>query len=131
MKVSIENDKPIYLQIKDYIEEMILREDLKEGDQIPSTTEMVKFYKINHLTVSKGMNMLVDEKIIFKKRGIGMFVENKARDVILNKRKKAFESQYVCPLIKEAKNLSIGENELISMILERYTEEEEGGCDEK
>ena len=69
-----DQDKPIYLQVREKIEDQIVNNQLHEGEQAPSTNQLVTFYKINHATVSKGVNQLVEEGILFKKRGIGMFV---------------------------------------------------------
>ncbi|WP_371723667.1 GntR family transcriptional regulator [Isachenkonia alkalipeptolytica] len=116
MKGSLKGDKPIYLQIKEGIEDQILQGELKEGDQIPSTNEMVRFYKVNHLTVSKGMNLLFDDGIIFKKRGVGMFVEKGAREKLLEQRKEIFQDQYILPLLREAEKIGLEKKDLIKMI---------------
>jgi len=116
VKGSLKGDKPIYLQIKEGIEDQILQGELKEGDQIPSTNEMVRFYKVNHLTVSKGMNLLFDDGIIFKKRGVGMFVEKGAREKLLEQRKEIFQDQYILPLLREAEKIGLEKKDLIKMI---------------
>ena len=111
------NDKdPIYIQIKKRLEDQIVNQELTENDQIPSTTEMVNFYQVNHITVSKGVNLLVDEGIIYKKRGIGMFVAEGARKKLLEKRRGDFIDRYIVPMLKEADKLDIGPEELKQMI---------------
>ena len=109
-------DKPIYLQIREKIEDQIVNDQLKEGDQAPSTNQLVSFYKINHATVSKGVNQLVEEGILFKKRGIGMFVAEGAKSKLVQKRKEAFVDQYVIGLVQEADNLGISEREIMEFI---------------
>ncbi|MGE7118877.1 GntR family transcriptional regulator [Peribacillus sp. NPDC046944] len=109
-------DKPIYLQIREKIEDQIVNDQLKEGDQAPSTNQLVSFYKINHATVSKGVNQLVEEGILFKKRGIGMFVAEGAKSKLVQKRKEAFVDQYVIGLVQEADNLGISELEIMEFI---------------
>ncbi|MFJ7829482.1 GntR family transcriptional regulator [Peribacillus sp. NPDC097284] len=109
-------DKPIYLQIREKIEDQIVNDQLKEGDQAPSTNQLVSFYKINHATVSKGVNQLVEEGILFKKRGIGMFVAEGAKSKLVQKRKEAFVDQYVIGLVQEADNLGISEREIVEFI---------------
>ncbi|MFJ7678630.1 GntR family transcriptional regulator [Peribacillus sp. NPDC097198] len=109
-------DKPIYLQIREKIEDQIVNDQLKEGDQAPSTNQLVSFYKINHATVSKGVNQLVEEGILLKKRGIGMFVAEGAKSKLVQKRKKAFVDQYVIGLVQEADNLGISEHEIMEFI---------------
>ena len=81
---------PLFVQIKSHIEDMILSGRLAPNDQVPSSTQMVKFYQVNHLTVLKGMNLLVDEDFIYKKRGIGMFVCADAREGISRARREDF-----------------------------------------
>ena len=112
----LNEEKSIYLQIKEMIEDEILRDILIEEEQIPSTTELSKFYKINPATAAKGINLLVDEGILYKKRGIGMFVKNGAKEVINKNRKEQFYDHYVKALMEEARTLGISKEELIQMI---------------
>ncbi|TDL31079.1 GntR family transcriptional regulator [Jeotgalibacillus sp. S-D1] len=116
MSQSFNDSKPIFMQIKDRIEDQIVNDQLKVNDQIPSTTQLVTFYKINHLTVAKGINLLVDAGIIYKKRGVGMFVAEGAKEVLIEQRKKSFVDQYMLPMIQEAQKLGITENELTKLI---------------
>lgn len=116
MTNKFNNDKPIFLQIREIIEDQIVNGLLMEEEQAPSTTQLVNFYKINHATVSKGINQLVDEGILYKKRGIGMFVSEGAKKKLMNKRKRAFSDEYVVPLIQEASKLGISTNEIINLI---------------
>ncbi len=111
-----DQDKPIYLQIREKIEDQIVNQQLKEGEQAPSTNQLVSFYKINHATVSKGVNQLVEEGILFKKRGIGMFVAEGAREKLIQKRKDAFSDNYVVGLVQEAEKLGISTQELFDLI---------------
>lgn len=111
-----DQDKPIYLQIREKIEDQIVNNQLKEGEQAPSTTQLVNFYKINHATVSKGVNQLVEEGILYKKRGIGMFVAEGAREKLVQKRKDAFFDNYVVGLVQEASKLGITDQELLELI---------------
>ena len=111
-----DQDKPIYLQIREKMEDQIVNNQLKEGDQAPSTTQLVNFYKINHATVSKGVNQLVEEGILYKKRGIGMFVAEGAREKLIQKRKDAFKENYVVGLVQEANKLGITDQELFDLI---------------
>ncbi|MFC4714291.1 GntR family transcriptional regulator [Planococcus dechangensis] len=111
-----DSTKPLFLQIRELIEDQIVNDQLKEGDQAPSTNQLVNFYKINHATVSKGITQLVDEGILFKKRGIGMFVAEGAKKTLVKQRKKAFVDNYVTGLIQEAEKLGITEDEIIELI---------------
>ena len=116
MSKAFEQDKPIYIQIREKIEDQIINNQLKEGDQAPSTNQLVNFYKINHVTVSKGVNQLVDEGILYKKRGIGMFVADGAREKLIQKRKESFIEDYIIKLVQEADKLEITESEIIEFI---------------
>lgn len=116
MNEILNQDKSIYLQISDMIENDILRDVLLEDEKVPSTNELAKFFKINPATAAKGINLLVDEGILYKKRGIGMFVAQGAKQTVKNKRKSAFYENYVKSLLTEAASLEISEEELIEMI---------------
>ncbi|GAB3046821.1 GntR family transcriptional regulator [Virgibacillus ainsalahensis] len=116
MNKTFDNNKPIFMQVRERIEDQIVNDQLKEGNQAPSTTQLVNFYKINHATVSKGVTQLVDEGILYKKRGVGMFVAEGAKEKLLQKRKEAFVDNYVVHLVQEADKLGISENEVFELI---------------
>ena len=90
MQELLSQEKSIYLQIKEMIENDIIRDILLEEERVPSTNELAKLYAINPATAAKGVNLLVDEGILYKKRGIGMFVASGAKQVIVRKRKERF-----------------------------------------
>lgn len=116
MKNTFDQDKPIYIQIREKIEDQILTDQLKVGDQAPSTTQLVNFYKVNHVTVSKGVNQLVDEGILYKKRGIGMFVAEGAKEKLIERRKETFINDYVIDFVQEANKLGFTTGDLIELI---------------
>ena len=116
MRLELNDHEPIFIQISKAIEDEILCDSIKEGMQVPSTTELSKFYKINPATVLKGVNILVDKEILFKKRGIGMFVSKGAKEIIKNGRKENFKEVYLKDLIGEAKKIGITKEELLDMI---------------
>ncbi|MFD2924281.1 GntR family transcriptional regulator [Halobacillus naozhouensis] len=116
MNSSFDENKPIFLQVKERIEDQIVNDQLNEHDQIPSTTQLVNFYKINHLTIAKGINILVDTGIIYKKRGVGMFVAEGAKDRLLEQRKEAFVDKFIWPMLQEARKLGISEDETIKLV---------------
>ena len=116
MKLELNDHEPIFIQISKAIEDEILCDSIKEGMQVPSATELSKFYKINPATVLKGVNSLVDKEILFKKRGIGMFVSKGAKEIIKNGRKENFKEVYLKDLIGEAKKIGITKEELLDMI---------------
>ena len=112
----LSQDKSIYLQLSEMIETDIIRGILLEEERVPSTNELAKLYTINPATAAKGVNLLVDEGILYKKRGIGMFVSEGAKAQIIEKRKSVFYDNYVRNLLEEAKSLGISRDELVAMI---------------
>lgn len=116
MRMPLDDNKLIYMQIADSIEDDIISGALNEGEQVYSTNQFAKLYGINPATAAKGINTLVEEGILFKKRGIGMFVSEGARSVIMSKRKSKFVEEYITKLIHEARKLNITKEELINII---------------
>lgn len=107
MKIDFGSQTPIFLQLSQGLEDEILSGVYREGEQIPSITELATSYKINPATALKGINLLVDAGIVYKKRGIGMFVSQGALQLLKEKRQDEFFQQYVLPMVQEAKRLSI------------------------
>lgn len=116
MKLDFDDEKPIFIQIAEGIEDAILTGAFEEESQIPSITEFSVTYKINPATALKGINMLVDESVVYKKRGVGMFVAEGAVDKLKGKRKEQFFERYISGLIDEAKRLGITNDEIKKMI---------------
>ena len=114
--MQMDESRPIFIQIAERIEDDIIERRLPEGSQVPSTTHFSTFFQINPATAAKGVNMLVDEGIIYKKRGIGMFVADGAREVLVEKRRRQFYDQYVVAMIREAEKLGISKEQLTEMI---------------
>lgn len=114
--LDLNSDKSIYIQIAELIENEILLENLREEDQAPSTNEFAKIYTINPATARKGLNILVDEEILYKKRGMGMFVAKGAREKILKKRQGAFFKERLPEIMDEANRLEIPFEEIINVI---------------
>ena len=116
MKLILNEDEPIFIQISKAIEDEILTDSIKEDEQVPSTTELSRLYNINPATVLKGMNILVDKNILYKKRGLGMFVNSGAKNTIKLLRKESFKNKVIKNLIEEANKLDIYKDELLEMI---------------
>ncbi|MDN4598544.1 GntR family transcriptional regulator [Leifsonia virtsii] len=112
----IDEGKPIFVQIAEQIEDDIIDGVYPAETQVPSTNEFAAFYRINPATAGKGVNLLVDAGILYKKRGIGMFVSDGARERLVAKRRDAFRDEYVRPLLAEAAKLGIGPDQLSRMI---------------
>ena len=118
MNEILTQEKSIYIQIKEMIEDDILRDVLLEEERVPSTNELARLYAINPATAAKGVNLLVDVGILYKKRGIGMFVATGAKAQIQGKRREQFYDNYVKSLMAEAMSLGITKKELVAMILD-------------
>lgn len=116
MNIDFTSERPIFIQIADNIEDAIILGAYAEETQIPSTTEISVTYKINPATALKGINILVDDGIIYKKRGLGMFVAEGAVTKLKNKRKEQFFDTYIFKLLEEAKRLGIKKEEILSLI---------------
>lgn len=116
MNEILTQEKSIYLQIAEMIETDILRDILLEEERVPSTNELAKLYAINPATAAKGVNILVDEGVLYKKRGIGMFVSAGAKEAILSRRKNEFYDSYVKKLLEEAASIGLGKEEVIQLI---------------
>ena len=113
---EFDTDKSIYLQIAESIEDDILQNIVEEESQAPSTNQLAVMYRINPATAAKGINMLVNEGILYKKRGIGMFVSTGAVEKIRTRRRTTFYDKYIVPLLDEASNIDISKNEIMDMI---------------
>ncbi|MGI6366213.1 MAG: GntR family transcriptional regulator [Bacillota bacterium] len=120
MLINAGDPRPIFLQIAEGIEDAILTGAYPEESQIPSTTEISVRYNINPATALKGVNILVEAGIIYKKRGVGMFVKAGAVDKLREKRKDQFYENYILKLTAEAKRLGISPQEIILMIERGY-----------
>ena len=116
MEYLIDENRPIFVQIAERIEEDILAGRLAEEEQVPSTNQFAALYQINPATAARGVNLLVDQGILYKKRGLGMFVATGSRERLMEKRRELFFEQYVVAMVREAKRLGIEEEQLIEMI---------------
>ena len=115
----IEEGRPLFLQIAESVEDSIVEGSLPEEGQAPSTNELAAFYRINPATAAKGVNMLVDKGVLYKRRGIGMFVAPGARALLRAERRAAFADRFVEPLLAEARTLGIEPEDLTELIRER------------
>ncbi|HKL98896.1 MAG TPA: GntR family transcriptional regulator, partial [Mobilitalea sp.] len=111
-----DSERPIFIQIAEGIEDAILSGAFEEDSQIPSITEFSVQYRINPATALKGITILVDEGILYKKRGLGMFVETGAVEKLKTKRKDQFFDNYIDNLVAEAKRLQLSKEDIISML---------------
>lgn len=121
--MHLDGEKPIFQQIAEGLEDGILSGAFPEESQIPSTTEFSVQYRINPATVLKGINLLVDAGIVYKKRGIGMFVSSGAVEKLKGKRREQFYSKYVRALVEEARRLNLTEQDIRDMIGRGFSHE--------
>jgi GntR family transcriptional regulator len=118
----MDESRPIFLQIAEQIENDIISGALAEETQVPSTNEFAVFYRINPATAGKGVNLLVDEGVLYKKRGIGMFVAEGSQEKLVAKRRDQFTTQFVRPIVVEAAKLGITVQQLADLIRKEKAE---------
>ncbi|MER7797267.1 GntR family transcriptional regulator [Microbacterium sp. NPDC096154] len=122
----IEEGKPLFVQIAEQIEDSIVDGSLAEQSQAPSTNELAAFYRINPATAAKGVAMLADKGVLHKRRGIGMFVSDGARELLLRERRGAFADRYVAPLLAEARKIGLGPDDLAALVREHAAQTSTG-----
>lgn len=113
---GFDEDRPLFLQVAALLEEAILSGAYPEESQVPSITELSVSCKINPATALKGVNLLVEQGLLYKKRGLGMFVAQGARAKLMAARKEQFAAGYVEPLLAEAERLGLSREEVMEMI---------------
>jgi DNA-binding transcriptional regulator YhcF (GntR family) len=117
--------KPIYIQIAEWLENEILAGNFTADQKVYSQYQLAEMFNINPATAAKGLNILADEQILYKKRGLGMFVTTDAKEKILKKRKNRTLKRLVQEVVAEAKTLGVDVEELFAMIKKAYEEREE------
>lgn len=116
MKGILNDQNLIYQQIAQMLEDGILRGEYPEESQVPSTNELARAFNINPATAAKGINRLVDESLLYKRRGIGMFVAEGALKTLQTRRRKAFAGEQVRALVREAMRLGMSQEELLQLV---------------
>jgi DNA-binding transcriptional regulator YhcF (GntR family) len=107
---------PIYQQIADQIKDDIISGVLQEDEQVMSTNQYAAFYRINPATAAKGFHLLTEEGILYKKRGIGMFVSGEARQSLLVQRRERFFEEVVDQMLAEAEKIGVPLADIIGRI---------------
>lgn len=118
----IDEAKPLFAQIAEKVEDSILNGTLPEMSRAPSTNELSSFYSINPATAAKGVNLLVAKGVLAKRRGIGMFVQEGARSLLINEHRTSFSDNFVQPLLSEASRLGLDHDDVVKLIAERSHE---------
>ena len=122
MKLDESSIKPLFLQIAEIIEDMILEKEIKEDEQVVSTNQLAQILNINPATARKWLSLLSDEGILYKKRGLGMYVSENAVEKIRERRIKSFFDEFVLKMLIEAEKLNISKSEILK-IIEKYGED--------
>ncbi len=119
-----DDTRPIYVQIAEWLETEILNGNFQSNEKVYSQYQLAEMYNINPATAAKGLNLLVEEKILYKKRGLGMFVTESAKELIMEKRRTHVLTRLIRDVVLEARRLNISDNELVEMI--KNVQKEEG-----
>lgn len=119
---GLDEGTPLFVQVAERLAAEIADGGLAEGERVPSMNELAGYYRINPATAAKGINMLADDGLLEKRRGIGMFVATGARAALLARRRADFVTRYVSPMLTEAGRLGINVDELITLIEESSNE---------
>jgi DNA-binding transcriptional regulator YhcF (GntR family) len=115
---GLDEGAPLFEQVAERLAAEIADGGLGEGERVPSANELAAYYRINPATAAKGINLLADDGLLEKRRGIGMFVATGARATLLARRRAEFAARYVAPLVTEATRLGIDADDLIALIKE-------------
>ena len=110
------NGRPIFVEIADQIAAEILQGTYAEETQVPSTNELSVFYRVNPATAGKALNRLVDDGVLYKRRGLGMFVAAGAPEALRARRRAAFADEYVRPFLAEAQRLGLSLDDTIDLL---------------
>jgi DNA-binding transcriptional regulator YhcF (GntR family) len=114
----LDEGTPLFVQIGAQLADDIADGTLPEGERVPSSNEFAAFYRINPATAAKGINVLIDQGLLEKRRGIGMFVATGAQERLLAERRRRFAEQYIGPMLVEARRLGMDVTDLVSLIQE-------------
>lgn len=116
MQIQWDDSQPIYLQLRDRVQNMILEGNLLEGEALPSVRTVSAEYQLNPITVSKAYQLLVDDQLAVKKRGLGMFVVDGAKEKLLEQEREVFLTTELPALLRKLKRLNITREELLEAL---------------
>ena len=120
MHFNNDPNKPIYVQLFVWLEGEIMNGNLIEEERIYSQYQLAEMFNINPATAAKALNLLVDNGVIYKKRGMGMFVLDGAKQMVLEKRRDSTLKKMISDLVMESKSIGISEVELYEMIKQTF-----------
>ncbi|MCF7807708.1 MAG: GntR family transcriptional regulator [Candidatus Marinimicrobia bacterium] len=121
--IKFDQKTPIYQQLADSIRQDILSGALREGEAIPSVRQISVDYGLNPQTVLNATQLLIQEGLLEKRRGLGMFVQKSARKQLNTSAGERFKNETIHSLVNEARLLAISKEELIDLIESKYEEE--------
>ncbi|MER1958742.1 MAG: GntR family transcriptional regulator [Solibacillus sp.] len=116
MDFNAQSTTPIYMQLADWLEQEILADRLLPDGKVYSQYQLAEIFNINPATAGKGLTILVEKEILYKKRGLGMFVVADAKQRIIATRKNETLTQLAKELVQEAKRLGVSDEDVISLI---------------
>lgn len=116
MSVTFDDKQPIFQQVAHIIEDDILNGTFRVDEQILSVAQFSQLFQINPATVVKGIGLLVNEGVLYKKRGLGMYVSTDAKPKILNRRRERFYKELLSNLLIEADKLELSTEDIMDMI---------------
>lgn len=122
MYVNLDSTSPIYIQIAEWLQHEIIADRLQTDDKVYSQYQLAELFNINPATAGKGLTILLEEQLLYKKRGLGMFVTADAKERILTRRRNETLTKMAQTLVIEAKRLLVSDEELLELI--RKTQEE-------
>ncbi len=122
MELDLNNNTPIYLQIADMIRNSVITGDLSEGDAIPSVRQVSVEYGLNPQTILNATQLLIQEDVIEKRRGLGMFVKEGARESLVKLESDRFKQEVITDFVSRGKNLGYSQKQLCDLVKERYEE---------
>ncbi|PFG19219.1 GntR family transcriptional regulator [Serinibacter salmoneus] len=111
--------EPLYVQIAAHVRDLVLAGDLAEEEQVMSTTQFATTYRINPATAAKAFAGLVEEGVLYKRRGLGMFVAPGARERLLGSGREAYFAEVLDPALDQAERLGISTDEVHDYIAGR------------
>lgn len=117
--MAFDEGRPLFLQVAESVEDSIVSGALGEEERAPSTNELVAFYRINPATAAKGIGVLVDKGLLYKRRGLGMFVATGAREALLGERRGALVQRYIDPLLAEGSVLGLTAADVLALVQAR------------
>ncbi|MGE7111096.1 GntR family transcriptional regulator [Lysinibacillus sp. NPDC047702] len=122
MHIHLDSTIPIYIQIAEWLQHEIIANRLQADEKVYSQYQLAELFNINPATAGKGLTILLEEQLLYKKRGLGMFVAADAKDRILLKRRSEILTKMAQEIVLEAQRLLVSDEELLVLI--QKTQEE-------